>query len=161
IRSLAERAMQGSEEFTVRPVLPLYLPGEPIELEINWYSAGQSSTPLNARITTYPQDQPSSRSAMTATIPSSQPLVLPAPTTKGYHIIEAELLEGNRTRGLYRSGYWIRDEAYLRSGPRLTVNGDYFELDGRPLAIVGTTYMASDVQRLYFAHPNVYVWNRD
>jgi hypothetical protein len=161
IRSLAERALQGSEDFTVRPALPLYLPGEPIELDINWYSARQSSTPLSTRITTYLQDQPSSRSVVTTAVPSSQPLVLPAPTTKGFHIIEAELLEGNTTRALYRSGYWIRDEAYLRSGPRLTVNGDYFELDGRPLAVVGTTYMASDVQRLYFAHPNVYMWDRD
>ena len=161
IRSLAERAIQGSEEFTVSPVLPLYLPGEPIELDINWYSARQPSTPLSARITTYPQDQPSARSVMTAAVPASQPLVLPAPTTKGYHIIEAELLEGKTTRELYRSAYWIRDEGYLHSGPTLAVNGNYFELDGHPLAVVGTTYMASDVQRLYFAHPNVYTWDRD
>ena len=34
-------------------------------------------------------------------------------------------------------------------------------LDGHPLAVVGTTYMSSEVQRLYFEYPNVYVWNRD
>ncbi|HEY0786378.1 MAG TPA: hypothetical protein VGD62_10935, partial [Acidobacteriaceae bacterium] len=49
----------------------------------------------------------------------------------------------------------------LASGPRLTVNADYFELNGKPLAVVGTTYMASDVQRLYYQHPNVAVWDRD
>ena len=27
--------------------------------------------------------------------------------------------------------------------------------------MVGTTYMSSEVQRLYFEYPNVYVWNRD
>jgi hypothetical protein len=161
IRSLAERALQGSEEFTVSPVLPLYLPGESIQLDINWYSGKQPPTPLSARITTYPQDQPLSRSVTTAPVPASQPLVLPTPATKGYHIVEAELLEGNSTRELYRSGYWVRDEAYLRSGPKLSVNEDYFQLDGHPLAVVGTTYMANDVQRLYFAHPNVYVWDRD
>ena len=32
-RSLAERAVQGSDEFTARPAMPLYLPGEPVELE--------------------------------------------------------------------------------------------------------------------------------
>ena len=48
-----------------------------------------------------------------------------------------------------------------RSGPHLTVNSDYFELDGKPLPVVGTTYMSSEVQRLYFEHPNVYVWDQD
>src|SRR2546429_219079 len=65
IRTLAERARHGSEEFTARPALPLYLPGEPVEVE------------------------------------------------------------------------------------------------GQPIAVVGTTYMSSEVQRLYFDHPNVYVWDRD
>src|SRR5437016_8172770 len=34
IRTLAERARHGSEEFTARPALPLYLPGEPVEVEV-------------------------------------------------------------------------------------------------------------------------------
>ena len=33
---LASQALRGAEEFTVRPTLPLYLPGEPIELEVQW-----------------------------------------------------------------------------------------------------------------------------
>ena len=39
VQSLAERALQGAEEFTVRPVLPLYLPGEPVELQVQWHAA--------------------------------------------------------------------------------------------------------------------------
>src|SRR5207247_8923736 len=62
---------------------------------------------------------------------------------------------------LFRSAFWIRDLDYLRSGPKLDVNKDYFELDGKPLAVIGTTYMSSEVQRLYFDHPNVYVWDQD
>ena len=76
---------------------------------------------------------------------------------RGLYIIEAQLLEGDRVRAIYHSAFWIRDESYLRSAPRLGVNHDYFELDGHPLAVVGTTYMSSEVQRLYFEHPNVYV----
>ena len=60
-----------------------------------------------------------------------------------------------------RNPFWIRDEAFLRAGPRLGVDRDYFEMDGAPLAVVGTTYMSSEVQRLYFDHPNVFVWERD
>src|SRR5215475_8483671 len=33
LRILADRALEGSLQFSVRPTLPLYLPGEPIELE--------------------------------------------------------------------------------------------------------------------------------
>ncbi len=161
IRNLAERATQGSEEFTVRPTLPLYLPGEPVVLELLWHPGVPSPTPLMARITTFPEGQPASRNVTTVTVPPSEPIVLPAPATKGFHIIETELLDGNKPRAIYRSAFWIRDEAFLRSGPRLSVNRDYFELDGRPLAVAGTTYMASDAQRLYFAHPNAYVWDQD
>ena len=161
IRSLAERAIRGSEEFTVRPFLPLYLPGESIQLDIVWHTNGPSTQPLTVKIVTFPEAQPSNRSVTTAPVPLSQPLVLPAPNMKGLHIIEAALTEGNKVRALYHSGFWIRDEAYLRSGPRLGVNQNYFELDGHPLAVVGTTYMSSEVQRLYFEHPNVYIWDRD
>jgi hypothetical protein len=88
-------------------------------------------------------------------------MILPPPAGKGFFVLEGQLLEGDRVRAIYHSGFWIRDQAYLRSGSRLSVNHDYFELDGHPLAVVGTTYMSSEVQRLFFEHPNVYVWNQD
>jgi hypothetical protein len=159
LQSLAERALQGAEEFTVRPALPLYLPGEPVELQVQWHAALQPKAPVSLKITSFPEAQPSNRSTVTAM--ANQPIVLPAPEGRGLYIIEAQLLEGDRVRAIYHSAFWIRDESYLRSAPRLGVNHDYFELDGHPLAVVGTTYMSSEVQRLYFEHPNVYVWNQD
>jgi hypothetical protein len=161
IRSLTEQALRGSEEFTVRPVLPLYLPGEPVQLGIAWRSAEPASAPLTAKITIFPEEQPSNRSVTTIPMPSLKPALLAAPSTKGLHVVEAQLLEGDKVRAIYHSGFWVRDEDYLRSGPRLTVNQDYFELDGHPLAVVGTTYMSSEVQRLYFEYPNVYLWDRE
>ena len=116
---------------------------------------------MSVTITAFPEGQPSNRSTATAALPSNEPLVLAAPEGKGLYMIEAQLLEGRRVSAIYHSAFWIRDEAYLRSGPRLGVNHDYFELDGHPLAVVGTTYMSSEVQRLYFEHPNVFVWNQD
>jgi len=159
VRSLADRALQGAEEFTVRPGLPLYLHGEPIDLQVLWHAAVQPNAPVSLKITTFPEAQPANRASVTAT--PSDPVVLPSPEGKGLYIIEAQLFEGARVRAIYHSAFWIRDESYLRSGPRLSVNHDYFELDGHPLAVVGTTYMSSEVQRLYFEHPNVYVWNQD
>ena len=161
IKSLAELALQGSQEFIVRPVLPLYLPGEPVQLDVQWNSAKAFSSPLTVKIAAYPDGEPAKRSETTATLPTNQSVILPAPSGKGLFTIEATLTEGDRVRAIYHSGFWIRDEEYLRAGPRVTVNKDYFELDGKPLAVVGTTYMSSEVQRLYFEYPNVYVWNRD
>jgi hypothetical protein len=158
---LAAAALEGSQEFTVHPTLPLYLPGEPVQLEVAWQAATPAKTSLTLRITISPEEHPAAGVSRTEAFPLAQPLVLPAPSSKGLHIVEAEMLEGDTIRAVYRSGFWIRDENYLRSGPRLSVNQDYFERDGRPLAVLGTTYMSSDVQRLYFEHPNVYVWDRD
>jgi hypothetical protein len=161
IRALAERARHGSEEFTARPTLPLYLQGEPVEIEVLWHAAEKPSSPLTVRISEFPEAQPSRREVQTESLTVPQTILLPGPKQKGFYVIQADLLEGNTLRGTYRSGFWIRDGEFLRSGPRLTVNHDFFEVDGHPLAVVGTTYMSSDVQRLYFDHPNAYVWDRD
>ena len=160
VQSLAERALQGAEEFIVRPVLPLYLPGEPVQMQIVW-NAAEPPTAASVKITSFPEGQPSKGTSVSAVLPSSESITLAIPNDKGLYYVEAQLMEGDRVRAVYHSAFWIRDESYLQSGPHLSVNHDYFELDGRPLAVIGTTYMSSDVQRLYFEHPNVYVWNQD
>jgi hypothetical protein len=161
ILALAARAAQGAESFTVRPTLPLYLQGEPVEAQILWNGFGKTAANLSVKLAMFPQEQPSNRTEETATIPATQPVLLPAPKENGFHVIEAQLLENGKVRATYRSGFWIRDLEYLKSGAKLSVNKDYFELDGKPLAVIGTTYMSSEVQRLYFEHPNAYVWDQD
>jgi hypothetical protein len=161
LRSLALRTMEGAQDFYVRPSLPLYLPGEPVELETNFTEAGKPAAPLTVQVTSFPEDHPEQKQSLTITLPSSLPAQLPAPAGKGLHIVEARLFEGSILRAIYHSAFWIRDEEFLRSGPHLGVNADYFLVNNQPLAIVGTTYMSSEVQRLYFDHPNVYVWDRD
>jgi hypothetical protein len=167
VRSLAELALHGSEEFNVHPVFPLYFPGESIQLEVGWHSNASPGLPLTVKVTSFPQDQSQDRSEVAGTISSlaEQPLFLPPPKTQGLHTIEAELLEGDgvhqTVRAIHHSGFWVRDQSFVRSGPRMTVNADYFEFDGQPLAVVGTTYMSREFQRLYFDRPNVYVWDQD
>src|SRR5438552_4787241 len=109
----------------------------------------------------YAEDQSSQRSATPTAVQSTGLFALPAPSGKGLYVLEAQLLDGDTVRARYHSGFWIRDEAYLRSGPRLTVNKDYFERDGKPFAVIGTTYMSAEAQRLYFEYPNVYLWNQE
>jgi Beta-galactosidase len=161
LRTLARQALQGALEFSVRPVLPLYLPGEPIELDSIIHFANKPTAPVTIKVSMVPEDKSSSGQSATISVRASQSTVLPAPPHKGLQFIEARLFEGDALRAIYHSAFWIRDEAFLRSGPKLNVNSDYFTIDGKPLAVVGTTYMSSEVQRLYFDHPNVYVWNSD
>ncbi|MGB7434580.1 MAG: hypothetical protein WBR26_09070 [Candidatus Acidiferrum sp.] len=161
LRTLAARALEGALQFSVRPVLPLYLPGEPVELESIVHPANKPSGPLTIQVSSYPEEQPARKQSATIALPANENTVLPAPEGKGLQIIEARLMEGTTLRAIYHSAYWIRDEAFLRAGPKLSVNSDYFTVDGKPLAVVGTTYMSSEVQRLYFDHPNVYVWDSD
>lgn len=161
LASLIQLASRGSQEFSVRPTVPLYLPGEPIPLEVLWHSANAAPEKLTLKITTYADARSSSRVETQQTFPLAQQLILPAPSGKGLYFIDAELLSKEAAVAVYHSGFWVRDEDFLRSGPRLSVNHDYFELDGHPLAVVGTTYMSGEVQRLYFEHPNVAMWDRD
>jgi hypothetical protein len=161
VRELVRQALRGAEQFSARPIVPLYLPGEPIQLQLNWHGSSSSNAPVSVRISSFLENQPAKASVATVSLPVSEPVIIPAPHEKGFHIIRCELLEGDTVRTIYRSGFWIRDLDFLRSGPRLSVNRDFFEINGQPLAVVGTTYMSSEVQRLYFEHPNAYVWDQD
>lgn len=161
LATLAERASRGSEEFDIYPTLPLYSAEESVELKVKWDAATKSEEPVSVKIHVTPDGSPGSTAEYGASMPMSAPLVIPAKNAKGLYLVTAELHEGKRLRAVAHTGFWIRDLDYLRSGPRLSVNHDYFEIDGKPIGVIGTTYMASDVQRLYFDHPNVYTWNED
>jgi len=161
LQALAKRAMLGSEDFSVRPVFPLYLQGEPIQLDVIWHAVRNNPGSLTVKIATFPEDRPAQRKETSTSIPPGGSVFLPAPEGKGLYVIESELLDGSTVLARYRSGFWIRDEPYLRSGPRLSVNANYFERDGKPFAVVGTTYMSGEAQRLYFEYPNVYLWNQE
>lgn len=61
----------------------------------------------------------------------------------------------------WHTGFWGYDEELLTSGSDLTVNRDYFELDGRTCVITGTTYMSHDVHRKFLWLPNPWLWYQD
>jgi hypothetical protein len=163
VQGLALRAMEGALDFYVRPSLPLYVPGEPVELEVYFHAARKFTVTPTVQVTYFAENEQAKKESLTLNIALSAatPAVLPAPARKGLQIIEARLFEGSTLQAIYRSAFWIRDQEFLRSGPRQGVNADYLTINGKPLAVVGTTYMSSEVQRLFFDHPNVYVWNRD
>src|SRR5579863_2459176 len=79
VQSLASRALQGAEEFTVRPALPLYLNGEPIELQVQWHAAVPPNVPVSIKVTSFPEGQPANRSTVTVALSANEPIALPAP----------------------------------------------------------------------------------
>lgn len=60
-----------------------------------------------------------------------------------------------------RQGFWGYDSALLANGEPISCGRDYFMKDGRPMPVVGMTYMTSDVARKFLFLPNADVWDRD
>ncbi|MGN7456106.1 beta-galactosidase [Paenibacillus pasadenensis] len=89
-------------------------------------------------------------------------VALPIAAEPGYYRIDAELTAaGSGEKRRLVQGFWGRDETLLREGGMLQAGRDYFVKEGRPLPIVGMTYMTSDVARKYLHLPNAAVWDRD
>ncbi|MFP5248814.1 MAG: hypothetical protein ACLGP3_03180 [Acidobacteriota bacterium] len=161
LATIAELATRKQDRFTFRPSLPLYVPGEAPEFDYT-PADGLADSPAGDRLHVRVLAEDGSV-RYDQTLAAQHRMTLPASAAegKGLHTVEATLLRGGRPLRTYRSGFWMRDWQYLLSGPRLTVGRDYFQLDGKPLPVVGTTYMAGDVSRLYLMLPNAYVWDRD
>ena len=166
LRALAARALEGAEEFVVQPAMPLFLPDEPATVRVRWTrpaSAALATARVEVSVAADGKGTPLTRTVdlPAGASPVEAQMELPVTDKRGFYTVIARLMVGDELRETYRTGFWFRDHALLRSGPRITVNQDYFERDGEPLAVAGTTYMASDVQRLFLAQPNPYVWDRD
>ncbi|MGO9641915.1 MAG: hypothetical protein ACLP1Y_11500 [Candidatus Acidiferrales bacterium] len=161
---LARRAADGAEDFTVQPSWPLFLPGEPLTFAVHWLRFTGAPSPIRLELNVTPEQGAASTTSWNltpGTFPFTTQISLPASTGHGLHSVTAKLYEGPTLRAIYRTGFWLRDEDYLHSGPRLGVSGEDFTLDGKPILVVGTTYMASDVQRQFFMRPNPWLWDQD
>ncbi len=170
LANLQTIALRQHDRFTFRPRLPLFLPGEALEFQyvpVRVANTGASTQPDSQSgetlQVTFRAEKGASSRTLTFSADSSKPLVLPADAAlgKGLHTVDATLLSHGEPVWTDHSAFWMRDWAYLQSGPKLTVGTDYFDLDGKPLPVVGTTYMASDVDRLFLERPNAYLWDRD
>jgi hypothetical protein len=162
LANLRTLALRRHDRFTFRPRVPLFLPGEAFEFRFAPADDSSEQPGDELQLTIHAE---SGAAPITLTIPAdaSKPVTLPSNigAGKGLHSVDATLVRDGKALWTYHSGFWMRDWNYLTSGPKLTVGTDYFELNGKPLPIVGTTYMSSDVDRLYLSQPNVYIWDHD
>ena len=97
----------------------------------------------------------SSRELIFARIP------VPIDVEPGYYTADCAAVSNQGETRIYRQGFWGFDERLLQEGEMLTCDRDYFRKNGRPLPIVGMTYMTSDVARKFLFMPNVSAWDRD
>jgi hypothetical protein len=85
---------------------------------------------------------------------------LPAQARPGLHHV-AVTVPGAAWPNAVTTGFWVKDDALLATGPRLSVSRDWLRADGKVFPVVGATYMASDVHRKFLFEPNPHVWDRD
>ncbi len=178
VGKLANRAADSAEDFTVQPSWPVFLPGEPLTFNVHWQRFG--SKPFTITVQSGPNQIPETLGRVSITIaadgvvsetksfspgsdtfPISSQIAMPPSTVHGLHSVTAKLYLGNDVDEVWHTGFWIRDDETLHSGPKLSKTGDYFTVDGKPELVAGTTYMASDVQREFLMRPNPWLWDRD
>jgi hypothetical protein len=170
IRAIVERALEGAAELVARPVRATVAPGEAAILRVTARRpsprAGEA-VPDRAQVTV--RDD-----AGTTVFTGTVDLAGPREMRSG---LVAVRTEKTLAPGLYHAqietpdapwrprsvttGFWVRDEALLASGPRLTVSRDWIRRDGKVVPVIGTTYMASDVHRKFLFEPNPHLWDRD
>ena len=170
IRKAVERALEGSVELDARPVRAAVEPGEVPVLRVILRRpvprAGET-VPSRARVVV--------RGDAGAEVYSGEVELTGLREMRVGHL--AVRATPALAPGLYRAevaipdapfhprsattGFWVKDERLLASGPRLTVSRDWIRADGKVAPIVGTTYMASDVHRKFLFEPNPAAWDRD
>ncbi|MBU5670865.1 beta-galactosidase [Paenibacillus brevis] len=96
-------------------------------------------------------------------VPDLQPVRLPVKLAAepGLYRVIASALSAKGERRVLNQAFWGMNRELLQSGEPLKAGRDYFERAGKPVPIVGMTYMTSDVSRKFLQLPNVERWERD
>lgn len=171
LKELAQYAGRGVTEMWLKPNYAVYEPGEQPQLTLQFQSLSRTSTSeqswtfeLSVGIDGRPpvwsstlqvEEGPERRDLQLLRIP------VPFPTEAGLHRVRCEARSDAGEIRLLTQAYWGMDRELLQSGEPLECGRDYFRRGGRPVPIVGMTYMASDVARKFLHLPNVDRWERD
>ena len=154
IRAIVMRAMEGAHYFDARPELASVQGGESPRIRMTAFPAQPLSGQMIVRDDA---GQIVHRQSFSVTDPDT---TVEIKTSRGFraglHHVEVTAARMNTT-----TGFWVRDEALLKAGPRITVSRDWLRRDGAVFPIVGTTYMASDVHRQFLFEPDPHVFDRD
>lgn len=162
---------QGVTELWIKPNYASYEPGEHAILTLQTQFLGRNGAQASSKAWTFDLTVEREDGAqavwthnMTAEVNRGFDLErIPVPMEIGpglYRVTCKAEAEDGEIR-ILRQGFWGRDASLLAEGSPITCDRDYFIKDGRPLPIVGMTYMTSDVARKFLFLPNADVWDRD
>ncbi|OAB32969.1 beta-galactosidase [Paenibacillus glacialis] len=172
----AEYCSRGVTELWLKPSYASYDPGDRAKFKFQWQTLGNNSTSQadtsNKEWTmklSFGKDaggEPQAEWTETYVLTSSREqqsitINVPVELQAGQYTMRADLIANTGERKTMRQGIWCWDEQMLQTGEPLTCDRDYFHKGGRPLPLVGMTYMTSDVARNFLFLPNVAVWDRD
>jgi hypothetical protein len=81
---------------------------------------------------------------------------------QGFYILRARCESGGQTIEVTANGFWIADEATLRSGPKLGTQNGFLTRDGQPFFPAGMNYFTTDNTGWEFDDArNALVWEQD
>ncbi|BCL77338.1 hypothetical protein JHS3_30740 [Jeongeupia sp. HS-3] len=164
--ALVAHAALGATEWWIKPDYACYHPGETASLTIQGEALGGAVRQnWQAALRVMHGDAPVFETVQALDLRAdgavSLRLPLPFAVEAGLYRIEA-VLQGDAGEIIrLQQGFWGRDDVLLARGERLAAGRDYLERDGKPMPVVGMTYMASDVHRKFLQLPNVAVWDAD
>ncbi|QJD86389.1 beta-galactosidase [Cohnella herbarum] len=172
ILAWAEYCSRGVTETWLKPGYASYDPGDRAKFKFQWQTLGDRGERSNKEWTvklTFGKDEdgePQAEWTQTYVLAGSREqqsitINVPLELQAGQYAMRADLVSNTGERKTMRQGVWCWDEQMLQEGELLTCDRDYFRKSGRPLPLVGMTYMTSDVARNFIFLPNVAVWDRD
>jgi hypothetical protein len=167
VRAIVFRAMEGATELRVAPERASIAPGQQAELVVTVSHPSVANEGLHLSVSddtgkvvfeTRGRLIQDDIGVMSANIRVDATL---APGLYHVELVQERAPHAGGAARHARTGFWVRDEKLLGSGPTLTVSRDFLRKDGHPFPIVGTTYMASDVHRDFLFQPNPHLWDAD
>jgi hypothetical protein len=80
----------------------------------------------------------------------------------GFYQVRGTYEDAGKPREFYQTGFWLRDDRLLHSGPSYGVKGDFLTRDGIPFFPFGTNYFTTEHYGWGFhGAGNAWVWERD
>ncbi|OAB43927.1 beta-galactosidase [Paenibacillus antarcticus] len=172
LHTWAEFCAKGVTEMWIKPTYGSYEAGERAMLTLQIQQlervipSSQKEEPWKFTITVVHEEDASLRWSHSLEMKANAELNIiripvPLEIRSGLYQIECQAEASDGEVRILRQGFWGHAPEMLAAGEPITAGRDYFIKDGRPLPVVGMTYMTSDVARKFLFLPNVAVWNRD
>lgn len=171
LKELAQYAERGVTELWLKPNYAVFEPGEQPRLTLQLQSLSRTSVPdqnwtFTLLVGKDGQEPVWSGNVQAKTGSDKRDLQLihvavPIAVEKGLYRIRCEVRSDAGDARLMTQAFWGMDRELLQSGETMECGRDYFLRGGRPIPIVGMTYMTSDVSRKFLHLPNVDRWERD